>query len=448
MTAPLTKLPPGIAVWRVSWPMIALGLLKSLVFLTDSYWVGQLGDSELAAIGGSAFGWWMVFLACGLAATGAHALVAQHEGGGRRDRIASTLSQGLWVGLAITVVLAGVAYPLRGLYFDLLDFERGSDAYRFGMDYLGASLLGAGTLAALQVIDSAFRGLGHTRTALAISAGTVIANAALDPVLIHGWGPAPALGVAGAAWATALANGLGVGLAVWFLYGEGLRLAWQWPKWATVRAITSIGAPVTASGIGFSAVYVLLGRIINDFGQHEMAALGVSHRIESTAYMICVGLSVGTATMVGQHLGAGDESTALKSASAAMRMALAPMIGLGVLVAALAGPAMGVFTDDPAIIEAGVVYLRIQSFVFVFMAAESIYEGAFSGAGYTLPAFWITAIGTTARLPVAWVLAYPLGLGIVGVWIAVAGSTVLKGLAMGAWFQRGGWRERGPVLTD
>jgi len=437
--APLLKLPPATAVWRVSWPMIALGLLKSLVFLTDSYWVGKLGDSELAAIGGSAFGWWMIFLWCGLASTGAHALVAQHEGGGRRDRIASTLSQGMWVASVLAILLAAVAYPLRGLYFDLLDFERGSDAYRHGMDFLGASLLGAGTLGALKVIDSAFRGLGHTRAALAISAGTVLANAALDPVLIHGWGPAPALGVAGAAWATAVSNGLGALLALWFLAREGLTMSAEPPRWGAARTIVKIGAPITASGIGFSAVYVLLGRFINDFGEHEMAALGVGHRIESLAYMICVGLSVGAATMVGQHLGAGDPKTALQSGHASMRLALAPMIGLGVVVALGAAPAMDVFTDDPAIVDAGVVYLRVQSLVFVFMAAESIYEGAFSGSGHTLPAFWITAVGTTARLPVAWLLAYPLGMGVLGIWVAIAGSTLLKGVAMWAWFRREGW---------
>ncbi len=420
--------------------MIALGLLKSLVFLTDSYWVGRLGDSELAAIGGSAFGWWMIFLWCGLASTGAHALVAQYEGGGRRDRIASTLTQGLWVALVLAILLVVAAYPLRGIYFDLLAFERGSDAYRFGMDFLGASLLGAGTLGALKVIDSAFRGLGHTRTALAISAGTVVANAALDPLLIHGWGPFPALGVAGAAWATAASNGLGVGLALWFLAKEGLTPGWEPPRWATARTILKIGAPITASGIGFSAVYVLLGRIINDFGEHEMAALGVGHRIESLAYMICVGLSVGAATMVGQHLGAGDRDTAMKSAHGAMRLALGPMIGLGVLVAATAEPSLDVFTDDPAIIDAGVVYLRVQSLVFLFMAAESIYEGAFSGSGDTVPAFWITAVGTTARLPVAWLLAYPAGMGVLGVWVAIAGSTFIKGVAMAAWFARGSWR--------
>jgi Na+-driven multidrug efflux pump len=147
--------------------------------------------------------------------------------------------------------------------------------------------------------------------------------------------------------------------------------------------------------------------------------------------------------MVGQHLGAGDPRMAMRSAHATMRLAAVPMLGLGLFVFVTARPGMALFSPDPAIVDAGVVYLRVQCFVFLFMAAESVYEGAFSGSGDTVPAFWITTIGTWGRLPVAWLLAYPAGMGIVGVWVAIAGSTCLKGIAMGMWFRRGRWAEQG-----
>ncbi len=437
--APLLAIDPTRAVWRVAWPMIALGLLRTCYFLTDSYWVGQLGRDALAAIGGAAFAWWMIHLTCDLAGTGAQALVARHEGGGRREGIAPTLVQGLWLAAVVAVFLGTAAFAAKGLYFDLLGFERGTAEHQLGQEYLGACLLGASSLAVHYVTAAAFRGLGHTRTALWITVVTLLANAGLDPVLIWGWGPAPAMGIAGAAWATALANALGAVVSLWVLAVWELRLRWTPPDVEAIRRIARIGAPVTAAGVGFSLVYVLLGRFITDFGPEQMAALGVGHRLESAGFMVCVGFSVGAATLVGQNLGAKRPERAAQSAHAAARLCVLAMVPIALVLWFWAEPLFGLFTDDPATVRAGVVYLRFQMPVLMFMGAEVVYEGAFSGAGDTVPSFWIGFGWTVARIPAAFLFAYVLGIGIAGVWLAVALSTAIKGVHMTLWFRRRRW---------
>ncbi len=435
----LIDLPPRVAVWRVAWPMVALGILKSAYFLTDSYFVGKLGDKELAALGGAAFAWWMIWIASDLGAVGTHALSSRHEGAKRRDRIPAVLTQGLYVVVIVSIVLAVFVWPVRHLYFDLLGFVRGTAEYRFGNDFLGASLLGAGSLVAFQVVGSVFRGVGDTRTILSISAVTLVLNAGLDPVLIWGWGGAPELGIAGAAWATAAANTFGVGVGLLVLARQGLAPSWVAPAWGTVRQIFRIGLPVAASGMGFSLVYVLLGRYINDFGTEHMAGLGVGHRIESLGYMFSVGMMVGAATMVGQHLGARRPDRAAASAHAAAWICSASLIPMSIVLFLLTPTLFEVFTDDPATAAAGVHYLRIQLLVMTLMGLEVTYEGAFSGAGDTIPTFWISFVLTGARIPLAWLLAYPLGWGIGGVWWAIAVTTTVKGIVMWAWFRRGKW---------
>jgi len=416
--------------------MAALGLLRSFYYLTDSFWVGKLGPEPLAALGGSAFAWWMINLSCELAATGAHARVARHEGAGALDRIPITLANAISLGLLVSVGLACV-FPLRGLYFELLGFAAGSAERGHGQAYVGASLLGASTLAVHAVVGAAFRGLGETRVALVLTAATLVANAALDPLFIWGLGPTPALGVAGAAWATALANAIGAALGLWLLAGKGFRLRATRPRLAALWEIARVGAPVSLSGFGFALVYVLLGRVITSFGSEQMAALGVGHRLESLAYFCCVAFGVGAATMVGQHLGAGDRERAHQSARAAARLALIAMVPFTVALFVLARPLFGVFTDDPATLEAGVLYLRIQTTVLALMALEEAYKGAFTGSGETLMASLVGFGFTAARIPAAWVLAHPLGLGIAGVWTAIAGSTALKGVLL--WLL---WRRR------
>lgn len=443
MSARLVDLSPGRAVWNVAWPMAALGVLRAGFHLTDSFFVGRLGPEALAALGGSAFGWWVIVLACDLPAVGAHARVARHEGAGDRARIGETLAQGLWVGLVLAALLA-LAYPLRGLYFEVLGFARGSSEHALGSEYLGAALLGASTLAASAVIGAAFRGLGQTRTALAITAFALVVNAALDPLLIWGIGPFPRLGVGGAAWATAIANAFAAGLALWLLSGRGVRLRIHRPERRELTAIATIGLPVTASGIGFAICYVVLGRAITSFGSEQMGALGVGHRLEGLAYLVCLAFGVGAATMVGQHLGAGDPLRARESARAAARTASLIMVPVTVALFVLARPLFGLFTDDPATVDAGVLYLRIQVAVLVFMALEEVYLGAFAGAGDTLAASAITFFFTAARIPVAWWLAYDAGLGVAGVWLAIAASTAIKGALLWAWWRRGRWQSAVP----
>jgi len=425
--------------------MVALGLLRSGYLLTDTYWIKPLGAEALAGLGGAAFAWWMVHLACEVGGTGVHALVAQHEGAGRRDRIPATVVQGAWLGLVFWAGLVALASVGTGLYFDALAFAPGSGERALGQAWLFAAMVGSGTLALQIVFDAAFRGLGHTGTALKITALTLVANFALDPVLIHGWGPAPELGIAGAAWATAMSNAFGMVLGFSLLAAEGLRPRLERPAAAALAALAKIGGPISAGGVAFSLVYVALGRMINEFGSVHVGALGVGHRIESTAYLVCVGFGVGASTMVGQHLGAGDVGKARASAHASARLAALSMLPFSVAAFTLADP-LSVLLADPATAAAASVYLRWQAPMWVFMAAEVSYQGAFSGSGHTVPAFAINLVGTLLRLPFAWLLAFPLGMGIDGIWLAIALSTGLKGLAMGGWFARGTWR-RGVALS-
>lgn len=435
---PLLRMAPSRAVWAVAWPMIAIGLLKTTYFLTDSWFVGRIGDEALEALGGAAFAWWMIFICSDLAGTGAHALIARHEGSQRRDLIPATLVQGLWVGLGVTVFLAA-CWPQRQLYFELLGFHAGTETMRLGLDFLGVSLLTAGTLVVHTVTGAAFRALGHTRTALVITAATLVVNAALDPLLIWGLGPIPALGIAGAAWATAAANLVGAALGLAVLTHRRIRLVPALPDATKTWLITKIGTPVTVAGIGFSMVYVLLGRIITEYGAHHIAALGVGHRLESLAYMVTVGLSVGAATMVGQHLGAGNIERAREAVAAANRICVGFMLPIGVLLFAGAEVFFDWFTDDPDIIASGSVYMRCQTLVFVAMGVEVVYEGAFSGAGDTLPPLIIGGSLTAARIPLAIWFGSTLGLGILGVWIAIAVSTALKAVVSWFWWRRGRW---------
>jgi len=106
------------------------------------------------------------------------------------------------------------------------------------------------------------------------------------------------------------------------------------------------------------------------------------------------------------------------------------------------------FADSEAAIAAGTLYLRIQTVCFVFMALESVYGGAFAGAGNTVPPFWIVSLGTLVRVPLAWLLAFPLGFGVGGIWAAITISTIGKGLASMWWFRASYRGRRGSEVSS
>jgi len=417
--------------------MVVIGLVRTAVFLVDTWWVGWLGDEALAAMGGAAFAWWIVFIVCDVAGTGVHSIVSRLVGADQQHRVGPTIGSGLWVGAGLALALLGLL-PFLETYFDVIGFPRGGAEASFGISYLSACVLGAGAFAAHGVINGVFRGLGDTRTALVITIGAFVLNAVADPVLMWGLGPVPGLGIAGAAWAsalTALASAVAGGALLW---RRGRRVSMALPAIGSLFEIVRIGAPVSAHGIAFSLVYVLLARFINSFGTEQVAALGVGHRLESLAFMICVGFEVGSATMVGQYIGAGDPRGAQRAARTAAKMSVLAMLPATLILFVFARPLFGFFANEPATVDAGVVYLQIQALFFVFMAVELAYEGAFTGTGHTVPAFVIGSVGTLLRIPLAWLLAWPLGMGVEGIWWAIAGSTAVKGVIMTLWFHRFG----------
>jgi len=434
MSAPLLKLPIPVALWRLAWPLIAIGLLKTGMYLLDAYWIGSLGDRELTAIGGAAFAWWILWIIAELGAHGVQSKVSHCVGAGSTQHIATWFSQGLYLALGASALTAAVAWPLIGPYFNLLGL---SDAHtvQAGQEFLSATLIGQSAFAVHATLVAVFRGVGHTRTALLITATSLLCNALLDPVLMFGWG-VPAMGISGAAWATTLSNVIGIALGLWMVGRIGHRPRWERPAMKLLAPLWHIGMPVSARGIAFCLVYIALGPIITAFGAVQMAALGVGMRVEGLAYQFSVGLSSAVATLIGQQLGAGQRDHIVRTARIATVMGGSVLIAIGVVSWFIAPQLIGWFANEPETVAAGVSYLRIQCIIFLWLTMESVYEGAFIGIGRTRPTFWVGALGTAARIPLAVVLAFWLGLGIEGVWVSIALSTVVKGTALWFWFER------------
>jgi Na+-driven multidrug efflux pump len=202
--------------------------------------------------------------------------------------------------------------------------------------------------------------------------------------------------------------------------------------------IARIGGPAAATGVAFSAIYVVLTRTTTQFGTPALAALGLGFRVESVVYVISVGFGLAVAAVVGQSLGAGQVARAARAGWIATACVTVVGGATAVVSFVYADALAGIFSQDPAVIAEAARYLRIASFCQLFLGAEVVLESAMGGAGWTLiPMLCSTGI-TALRVPVgAWAAAQ---WGTTGLWWTLAITAAARGAVMAGLWGWGRWR--------
>jgi putative MATE family efflux protein len=425
-TVELVSGPLHRGIIRLALPAVAAALLQLTFFLIDTFWVGRiLGSAALAAVSTAGFAVWMLAALGEMVAVGLTAVAARRHGEGAHGRAAVAAGSTIVATLAGGVVVALGARALVPALFAAM--RTPAEVTALGHVYLSTYLLGAPLVFGFFAVEATFRASGDTRTPLVLLAASVLMNLVLDPLLIVGAGPLPRLGIAGAATAALLTRGLVLAVGLVLLVRRGLvKLAGFDGR--AVATVLAVGAPTAGTGIFFSAVYMGLTRITTRFGVPALAALGIGHKLEGLSFMVATGFALAAAAVVGQNLGAGRVDRARRAGW--LTAGYASMVGAAVALAFIALPEtmVAVFSPDPLVIEGGAGYLRAMALAQITMGLEIVLEASLGGAGYTvMPMMWVGLI-TASRIPLAaWLASF---LGLTGVWVAIGGTAVLRGVAM------------------
>jgi putative MATE family efflux protein len=433
------------ALLRLTAPVVVMQLCHTLFHFVDVMWVGRLGPTATAAVTTSFYVVWAVFSFADIAGVAVAATVSRHIGAGDRAAAGYGAAQALWLAVGLGVACAaGGLVVVRPI---LAAIGAAPDVQELALEYLVVVLLGAPAATLYVTGESTLRAAGDTKTPMWVIGASLALNAVLAPLLIFGPGPLPALGVRGAAIATVFAQSL---VVVAFL-----RLAWRGhPAFPLDRAalrrpaprymasLARIGAPFAAIGLLFSFVYLVLATISARFGTSALAILGIGNRIESLCYLVAVAFGLATETMVGQNLGARDAARAERSAWLACAIMTSLALALGAVMAVWPETFLRFFTDDPATIALGVPYVRVLAVCQGFMAVELVLNGAFSGAGDTMPPMIISVTISLLRVPMAWALALGAGWGMLGVAWTITLTCVARAVLLAWWFRRGRWKTK------
>ena len=431
-------------LFALAWPLVLGNLVQTAYNLADMFWVGRVNAEAVAAVSLMfPTSWMFVSVAMGITAA-AVALVSQYVGAGEQRKADHAVGQTVLLTVGLGLLLALIGYVVRYPLVSLIGAQ--GRVFTYSMAYLEPILMAIPFTFLFFAFRAVLRAAGDVRTAMWLVVVSAGMNVILDPFLILGWGPAPALGVRGAGIATLLSRVLAavVGLGVLLNGGWGVRLRIPdlKPDREVLTDLVQIGAPGSADGLARSFAAVFFAALVARFGPVATAAYGIGVRLMSVSWTVSGAVGQATATGVGQNLGADTPDRAAEVTWKAMAATMAFLFAAGALAFVYPAAAVGVFVDDPAVIDAGVVLLRILAPFWAFLGGLMVIQGGFRGAGQTTQAMALSlASRWLFRVPVAWLLAYYLAWGETGLWWAMAFSGVITFVVGAAWFNRGNWRQ-------
>jgi putative MATE family efflux protein len=425
-------------ILQVALPAVASSLLMTLFSSVDAFWVGtRLGSAGLAAVSTSLFWIWAIISLAEMIGVGLTSVAARRFGEGRSRDAARLAGDGTLfaVSLGLVVGIAGwIALPHL-----LAVMEMPAEVTALATRYLRTYLVGTPLIYGFFAIDATFRASGDTRTPFVLLLTSVAVTLVLDPVLMLGIGPFPAMGIAGAAIATIATR------AAAFIMGAVLATRRRLMRFGAVKpahvwAICRVGLPTAVTGITFSVIYVFMTRSVTRFGTPALAALGIGHRVESWLFMIGVGFGAATAAIVGQNLGAGRTDRAARAGWLAT--GYCTLLGVVAFALELGMPSQfaSLFSGDPAVIAEATKYLRIASISQLAICTEIVLEGALGGAGETVPPMLSSTVLTASRIPLAAWAADRWGSN--GIWWVISLTAIGRAVAMAALWRAGRWRRK------
>lgn len=428
------------ALLRLAGPVVLANVLQTVYQLTDTFWVGRIGATAVAAVSFS-FPVLFLFIAVGGGLTIAGTiLVAQAEGRGNGRQVDYVAGQtyALVTLLSIALAAAGavLAEPLlRGM-------GAAPDVLPQATDYLRLSYIGLPFVFGYFVFQALLRGVGDVKTPLYIVGATVLLNFVLDPLFILGWGPVPAMGVSGAAAATIGTQGLAALAGAWLLFSGRRPIHVRWadlrPDLGLARRIARLGFPASVDQGMRALGLTVLVTLVAGFGSDAVAVYGVGTRIFSFVLIPALGLGIATSTVVGQNVGANQRLRARRATAIGTWIAVGTMTAAGALAFVFARPLVAAFVPgEPAVIEEGARFLRIMAPGWGLIGAQVVIGGGFSGAGRTYVSMLFSILSLwVLRFPLAWFLSTRTDLGMEGIWWAFPVSYVGGAALAVVWFLR------------
>lgn len=406
-------------VLSMSMPMVISMAVNSLYNIVDSYFVAKLSEDAMTALA-------LVYpmqnminaIAIGFA-IGINASVAFYLGAGDQEQADKAATQGMLLNFlhgAVLMILCIAAMPAF-----LRMFSSDENVIKMALEYSNRAFLFSTVIALTLVFEKIFQAVGKMKISMFSMMCGFVANIILDPLMIFGIGFFPAMGIAGAAYATGIGQVLTLVVYLFFCKVDPLPLKIERKYLRLEKKVAlrmySVGISATVSLALPSLLISVLNGILAGFSEKYVLVLGVYYKLQTFIYLTANGIIQGIRPLMGYNSGAGEKERVKKIFKTTLALTMGVMVIGTILSWLIPEYLIGLFTSNPQTIQSGVTALHIISLGFVLSAVSVTCCGALEGLGKGTPSLYISLLRyAVVIIPAAFLFSRLMGAK--GVWFA------------------------------
>ncbi len=425
-----------------SLPFLLTNLIQSFYNIADIMVIGNFCGKEGiagASIGGS-ITTTVTYMIIGLCNGGA-IMTAQYSGKKSERDVSETIGTTFGVMLVLSVVTMAAMIALSDKLLALLNTP--PEAYADTKAYFTICMTGAVFIFGYNAVSSVLRGLGDSKTPMYFGTASCILNILLDLLFVGGF----KLSAAGAAAATVISQGAAlIGCVIYlkhkdFIFDFRPRNFRIVPKKAAM--IFRLGLPGAIQNVIVSGGFLIVSSITNRLGVNAASGVAVAAKINNFAQMPAGALGMAVSSMVGQNIGAEKYDRAADVMKSGIRLALITGIVMFIIVQIFPAQLMGLLVKEKEVISEALPYLRVTAFDYLLVAFVFPLNNFCNGSGHTLftmiPSVFSSVI---ARVPVAYICAETLGMGLAGVGLSTPTGTISAIIICSIYYASGKWKKK------
>ena len=427
-------LPSGKELFRdtinMAWPSVVESFLVALVGFVDTIMVSSLGSYAIAAVGLTTQPKFIGLCLFMSMSTAISALVARRRGEENRESAVRIVRMCLCVALALTVIVTILALVFAD---PILRFAGSKDdTHDAAVEYFRIIMGGIIFTTITLTINAAQRGAGNTKLSMRTNVVSNLVNVLFNYLLIGGNLGFPALGIRGAAIATVIGSVFGCGMSIFslfskqsFVYIRGIQ-GYIASK-LDIKSLLNVGSSAFTEQIFFRIGFLLFAITVANLGTTAYAAHQIGMNMMSLSFSFADGFSVASVALIGRSLGQKRRDLAKLYANMCQRMGLVCAFLMSLVFLFFGRGLFSLFSSDPAILDMGVMIMRILCFVIYLQITQVIFFGCLRGAGDTKFTAFASMLSVAIIRPgVSWLLCNPLGLGLLGVWLGLVGDQLTR----------------------
>lgn len=413
-TQPINRLLPSMA-----FPIMLSMLVQALYNVVDSVFVSMVSENALTSVS-LAFPVQNLMIAVSVGtAVGINALLSRRLGEKNFEAANKVAENGIFVTMLSWAVFAVFGAACSGLFMGA--FTQNAEILAGGTDYMWIVTVFSLGLFMSVTMERVLQVTGKTVYQMISQMTGAVVNIILDPVFIFGWLGLPAMGVAGAAWATVIGQfcGMAVGIGINPVKNHEVRLNFRRfrPDWHSIKGIYQVGLPsIIMQSIG-SVMTFGMNKILIAFTETAVSVFGVYFKLQSFVFMPVFGVTNALVPIVGYNYGARSSQRIQQATRLSLLMTTAIM-ALGTVIFQVApGPLLSLFSASDTMLSIGIPALRIISVSFCFAGVAIVFSSVFQALGDGMLSLVMSAVRQLLLLlPCAFVLA-KLG-GLDAVWFS------------------------------